>query len=89
MVAVTKDYTEKDRRNDFHYLLDNSESLFQKYGRCYLAIRKGEIIGHADTPAMILKELSGEFPAGTYSIQECDNNDLANRVRIQRLLMRA
>lgn len=83
------EYTENDRRNDFRFLNENLNKLYSQYGKCFLAIRNGEIIGSASTAKELLDSLSHEYQYGTYSIQECNGSATANQVRIQRMTIGA
>jgi len=83
------DYTEENRRKDFHFFTDNHNRLYEQYGKCYIAIRNGKVLGGFSTVAETLERLADKYKPGTYSIQECNGKESANRVRIQRMTIGA
>ena len=82
-------YTEENRRNDFHFFTENHHKLYEQYGKCYIAIRNGEVLGGFSSVAETIEKLAGKYKPGAYSIQECNGKENANRVRIQRMAMGA
>ena len=48
-VAQVIEYTKKDREKDFHFYIEHMPEWFAQFGRCYVAVRNGEMIGHFDT----------------------------------------
>ena len=83
------EYTEENRRSDFHYFENNHSALFGQYGKCFIAIRNGEVLGNFTSATEALEKLAAKYSPGTYSIQECNGKESANHVRIQRMCMGA
>lgn len=89
MDVSEREYSELERRNDFEYFKRNYEELFHKYGKGFLAIRNGEVLGCYKTAIEALNDLKERYAPGTYSIQECDESESANYARIQRMVITA
>lgn len=83
--AKAKDYTDLDRKNDFHYFADHYKELFGKYGKGFVAIRNKEVLGASKAIEELLERLRPEYEPGSYSLQECDDSEAVSLVRIQRL----
>lgn len=79
-------YTEQDRNNDFDFFIDNFEALFKQYGRCYLAIKGGEVLGQFSSAAEAVDSLSAEYEPGTYIVQKCFGDKRSYTATITRLL---
>ena len=79
-------YTEQDRASDFDFFIDNFDALFEKYGRCYLAIKDREILGQFSSAAEAVDHLSGEYDPGTYIVQKCFGDKRSYTATITRLL---
>lgn len=70
-------YTETDRRNDFHWFLENYDYFYQQYGHKFLAIQHKIILGIYDGMREALDETSKSHPLGTFSVQECNGDESA------------
>lgn len=68
-------YTDKERKEDFDYFIDNYQSIYQKYGHKFIAVRNKEILGAYDTEVDALNETSKNYPIGTFIVQECNGDE--------------
>ena len=75
-------YTEKDRKNDFHWFLNNYKYLYEQHGHKFLAIQYKTIIGVYDGMREALDKTAQRYPLGTFSVQECNGNESAYLVSI-------
>lgn len=80
-------YTDKDRKNDFDFFVNNYNDLFLKYGHKFLAIKNREVLGAYDSVPEAMNTLSANHKIGTYIIQECTGEDSAYRTTIMRLII--
>ena len=67
-------YTDKDRKNDFHWFLENYDFLYKQYGHKFIAIRNQTILGIYDDMREALDKTSAKYPLGTFCVQECNGN---------------
>ncbi len=81
-MIVLDSYTDKERDIDFDFFLSNYDELFQKYGKCFLAIRDRQILGSYLTVREAIDDLAPEYPLGSYILQECDGTENAYTTRI-------
>lgn len=70
-------YTDIDRKNDFHWFLENYDSFYNKYGHKFLVIQNKTILGVYDEIREALDETSKRYPLGTFSVQECNGDESA------------
>lgn len=75
-------YTDKDREADFEFFVTHYDELFLQYGRCFLAIRNGAVLGFFKTAKGAFDALAAEYPRGTYILQECTGKTSAYQTRI-------
>ncbi len=68
-------YTEKERKEDFHYFISHYQELFDEYGHKFFAIKNSKILGVFDTELEALTEVSKTYPVGTFIVQECNGNE--------------
>lgn len=81
------EYTDADRKADFDYYVRHMTEWYKKYGRCYVAVRNGEMIGRFETAADAVENLADQYPIGTYIVQRCDADDGAYKIRVQSFLI--
>ena len=67
------EYTDKDRRKDFDWFIENYQNLFDVYGYSYIAIRNKTILGSYKTVREALNTIS--LPAGAYIVQLCNGDE--------------
>ena len=77
-------YTEQDKKDDFQFYVDNFKDLYEKYGRCFLAIKYKTVIGHSGTIAELIKSLPGR-DIGSYIIQKCFGDENSYTATISRI----
>ena len=82
MAAVLETYQDKQADDDFDFFLDNYDALFEKYGKCFIAIRNKQILGTFSTVREGVDALSPDYPQGAYILQECDGTASAYTTRI-------
>lgn len=70
-------YAEAERRNDFHWFLENYDNLYKQYGHKFFAIRNKTILGIYDGMREALDETSKQYPLGTFVVQECNGDESA------------
>ena len=70
-------YAETERRNDFHWFLENYNSLYKQYGHKFFAIRNKKILGIYNGMREALDETSKQYPLGTFVVQECNGDESA------------
>ncbi len=68
-------YTEKERKIDFDYFVENYKDFYQKYGHKYIAIKNKTVIGVFDTESQAIEEISKKYPLGTFIVQECNGDE--------------
>lgn len=68
-------YTEKERKIDFDYFIENYKDFYQKYGHKYIAIKNKTVIGVFDTESQAIGEISKKYPLGTFIVQECNGDE--------------
>lgn len=76
------DYNEEQRNLDFDYFLSNYNDLFREYGKCFLAIRNGSVLGRYGTPSEAVEALRPDYPLGSYLLQECTGREDAYQTRL-------
>ena len=70
-------YAEKERRDDFHWFLENYNDLYQRYGHKFIAIQNQVVLGIYDGMREALDLTSKKHPLGTFIVQECNGNESA------------
>ena len=70
-------YTEIERRKDFHWFLENYDNLYKQHGHKFFAIQNEVILGVYDGMREALDETSKQHPLGTFCVQECNGNETA------------
>ncbi len=67
--------TESLQDKDFEWFLNNYSELYKKYGRKYLAIKNGKVLGSYDSLAEGVNKTSQEEELGTFIVQLCDGEE--------------
>lgn len=70
-------YTEENRKNDFHWFLENYDSFYQRYGVSYLAIQNHIILGVYNGMREAIDETSKQYPLGSFIVQFCNGDESA------------
>lgn len=60
-----------DMQSDFHYYIENQDSLVKKYNGKVIAIRNKIVIGVFDSEGEAVFTLSPKERQGTYLVQRC------------------
>lgn len=60
---------------DFEWFLQNYTELFNQYGRKYLAIKNGKVLGTYDNPAEAVKKTAQKEELGTFIVQYCNGDE--------------
>ena len=81
-MTTTSEYTEQDRQQDFDYYIEHMPVWYQEYGTCYVAIRRGEILGRYADAAEAVESLADQYPIGTYIVPKCDADDSAYKIKV-------
>lgn len=68
-------YSDKERKEDFDFFLEQYEELYKKYGRCFVAIRNRKILGIFRTEEEAIDITSSEYEFGEFIIQECNGDE--------------
>ena len=68
-------YTDTDRKNDFHWFLENYNSLYKQYRHKFIAIQNKTILGIYDDKLEALDKTSKNYPLGTFCVQECTGDE--------------
>lgn len=68
-------YTEVERRNDFHWFLENYDSFYKQYGYKFFAIQNKVVLGVYNGIREALDETSKQYPLGTFIIQLCNGDE--------------
>lgn len=68
-------YTDQDRKNDFHWFLENYDSLYRKYGHKFFAIQNQKILGVYDGMREAIDKTTPNYPMGTFCVQECNGDE--------------
>lgn len=63
------------REDDYHWFLDNYNTLFQKYGTSYLAIQNKTILGVYSNFGEAVNKTSEIKPLGTFIVQFCNGDE--------------
>ncbi len=81
------DYTDKNRKDDFDFFIENYNNLYKQYGHKFLAIKNSKVLGAYESVPEAIELLSKTYDIGTYIIQECTGDDSAYRTTIMRLII--
>lgn len=57
--------------SDFQWFKDNLQTLYEKYGNCFLAIKDKTVLGKYHSYAEGVKETAKVLPIGSFIVQEC------------------
>lgn len=68
-------YGDNERREDFEFFLKNYQSIFEKYGNCFVAIRNKTIIGVFKTEKEAIDITSAQYELGEFIIQKCNGDE--------------
>lgn len=80
-------YTDKERYDDFHWFIENYYDFYNKYGKCFIAIKDKIILGIYDSFEKALSDTSSEYVLGTFIIQECNGDESAYRADVPSLYL--
>ena len=80
-------YTDKERKEDFEYFVENYQNFYKEYGHTFLAIKNKSVLGSYNAVQDALSDLSPTHELGTYIIQECTGDESAYRTTIMRLII--
>lgn len=72
---MKNNYSETERKDDFHWFLEQYDSLYKKYGKKFFAIRKKKILGIYDSEIEAINNLLNTYQIGEYIIQECNGDE--------------
>lgn len=72
---MNKEYTDIDRKNDFDFFLNQYDDIYDKYGECFVAIRRSKIIGVFKDEKQALDIASSEFGYGNFIVQKCNGDE--------------
>lgn len=70
-------YTDKERKNDFHWFVKNYDLLYKQYGHKFIVIQNQIVLGVYDGMREALDETSKNHSLGTFSVQECNGDESA------------
>ena len=59
---------------DFNWFIENYESLYKKYGNCYLAIKDKAVLGKYNTFADGVHMTEKTEEIGTFIVQQCNGD---------------
>lgn len=60
--------------DDFDYFIDNTEDFYRQYGKKFLAIKHGAVLGVYDNFMGAVKETAKSEELGTFIVQKCLKN---------------
>lgn len=80
-------YTDKERKEDFDFFIENYQEFYKQYGHKFLAIKNKSVLGHYDAVQDAINDLSPTYKLGSYIIQECTGDESAYRTTIMRLII--
>lgn len=72
---MNKEYTDIDRKNDFDFFMNQYDDIYDKYGECFVAIRRNKIIGVFKDEKQALDIASSEFGYGNFIVQKCNGDE--------------
>lgn len=73
-------YDDIDRKRDLHYFEDNVIRMYDKYGRCVVAVKNRETIGTFNSYSEAIQELESKYKYGSYSLFMCPDDIIPVRV---------
>lgn len=82
-------YTDIQRKNDFDYFVEHYKDFYDQYGHCFLGIKDGSVLAHAQSISELIAELNPHYEFGSYIIQECKEDESAFKSQIMRLMIHA
>ena len=62
---------------DFNWFTENYQSLYGKYGNCFLSIKNREVLGSYPSYAEAVKESGSKYDLGTFIVQQCNGQESA------------
>ena len=65
------------QKDDYNWFRENYDSLFNKYGNSFLAIKNEQIIGKFNSYADAVREVGQKEELGTFIVQKCDGTESA------------
>lgn len=65
------------QNSDFLWYIDNLKSLFDKYGKSFVAIKDKKVLGVYDSYADGVTETLKSEPVGTFIVQQCGSDESA------------
>ena len=60
---------------EFNYYREHQEELVPLYKGKFVVIRDSQVLGAFDTELDAIKEISPQYPMGTFLIQKCEAGD--------------
>lgn len=57
--------------NDVRWFLNNYDSLYKKYGKCFLVIKNESILGKYKSPVVAINKTMKTEEGGTFVVMEC------------------
>lgn len=81
-MQTVKDDKASKQRLDYDWFLENLSSLYNEYGRAFLAIKDKKVLASYSTFEDAFKTTSENEPIGSFIIQECaaSEEELTNYV---------
>lgn len=68
-------YTDKERKDDFQWFLDNYNKIFADYGVCYVAIQNKNILGTYATFGIAINQTAQKEKMGNFIVQYCNGDE--------------
>ena len=68
-------YTDQDMENDFHWFVENYDSLYAKYGHKFFVIQNQKILGIYNGMSEAIDKTISNYPMGTFCVQECNGDE--------------
>ena len=75
-------YTDEEMHADFEYYKENLADFYQRYGKCWIAIRNQEILGTFSEPMEAIRSLKPRYDIGEFSVQRVDEDESAYTIKI-------
>lgn len=66
---------EMQQDRDYKWFLENYDSLFRKFGKAYLAIKNGAVLGSYQTYADAVHETERKEALGSFIVQYCNGEE--------------
>lgn len=65
------------QERDFQWFLNNYNSIYQAYGRSFVAIKNETVLGSYPSYGEGVRETAKNHPLGTFIVQECNGSESA------------